>query len=471
MASVTLAMSKVLTIVLGLSNDVLFTVPLIGGCTWSSVILFLLTLFVLGYCSVSGLYGVVYTDLFQFFFAMTGTTVLAVIMYIDASGGEGMMAKLEAAPTFRPELLDMVPDLTVWNAASLSFFLYIGVVWWLSFPTGGFHVQRLLSTKNEMEATKAFLWFNIANYILRSWPWIVVGMLAIIYFPDLSNAEDSYAMSISRFLPIGLKGIMVASFLAAYMSTISTHLNWGSSYLVNDLYQAFINPEASQRRILRTSRICMVLLAILTALIATKLTMMIKAYQFLTMLWAGVGVILIARWYWWRVTAAAEFFTLLITVCLTALLHLPSTMPVLASIHEAMGLGTEVDDLAVFCIRIAVMTIVPPLFWIPYLFLTQRKPASSAVAFYEKMRISAAGWRLVETITGTPSPKGEFGQNLRAWFFTVLTLYSVMLGVGCLLFHQWKLAGGYVMSALVCGFVLSKCMRKSVFIESEQDGE
>jgi len=326
----------------------------------------------------------------------------------------------------------------------------------MSFPTGGFHVQRLLSTRDENEATKAFLWYNVANYVLRSWPWIVVGMLAIIYFPNIENPEDSYALAIARFLPVGLKGVMVASFLAAYMSTISTHLNWGTSYLVNDFYSAFINPRAKPHHVVQVSRMCMVLLAIVAALIATKLTMMITAYKFLTMLWAGVGTILIARWYWWRITAGAEFLALSATVVLTTLLHIPASQPVLAAIHEGIGLGGEVDGLALFCIRVSVMTLLPPLVWVPYVLLRKGEPSREAVGFYRKLRISSPGWRRVEQETGIPAPRGELVRNLRGWLITVLALYGVMLGIGALLFHQWRSAAVYLAIGAVCGISIHR---------------
>ena len=463
MAAVTLAMSKILTIVLGLSEQPVFAVPVFGAITWTGVILILLTIFVLLYCALSGLYGVVYTDLFQFLFAMVGAIALAVIMYIDASGGEGMMAKLQAVPDFKIEHLDMIPDLTVWNASAMSFFLYIGVVWWLSFPTGGFHVQRLLSTKNENEATKAFLWYNFANYVLRSWPWIVVGMLAIIYFPKPENTESSYAMAIDKFMPIGLKGVMVAGFLAAYMSTISTHLNWGTSYLVNDLYQAFIRPNASQNNIVMVSRLCMIVLAMVAALVATKLTMMIEAYKFLTMLWAGAGLVLIARWYWWRITAGTEFLCLGVTVVLTALLYIEVTQPALVWIHEAIGLGAEVDGLAIFCIRVTIMSVVPPLIWLPYALLASRKPSIAATEFYKRIRISSAGWRVVEKSTGLPAPKGEFFRNFSGWIVTTLALYGLMLGIGALLFHQWITAAICLAIAAITGFMLTRMLTGSQF--------
>ena len=334
----------------------------------------------------------------------------------------------------------------------------------MSFPTGGFHVQRLLSTKNEGEATKAFLWYNFANYVLRSWPWIVVGMLAMIYFPDIKNPEDSYAMAISKFLPVGLKGIMVASFLAAYMSTISTHLNWGTSYVVNDFYQAFINKQATSKNIVLVSRVCMVGMLVLAAVIATKLTMMITAFQFLTQVWAGVGLVLIARWYWWRVSAGTEFVCLITTVLLTAFLNIDLlSKGLLESIHLSIGMGSEINTWVIFGIRITAMTIIPPLIWIPFALWSSKKPTKHDLNFYQKLRISSLGWKKVEKLSGIPSPKGEFLTNLKGWFVTVICLYGLMLGIGSLLFHQWVPAIAYLIAAAVSGYFLINMMKRQAF--------
>ncbi|MCH2206876.1 MAG: Na+:solute symporter [Lentisphaerales bacterium] len=464
MATVTLAMAKVTTIVLGLSTEPIFFLPIVGGVTWMAIILVFLTVFVLAYSALSGLYGVVYTDLFQFCFAMIGTMALAIIMYVDASSGEGLIHKLQAVPNFEMSMLNMIPDLSIWNVGTMLFLVYVGILWMMSFPTGGFHVQRLLSTKNENEATKAFLWYYFANYVLRSWPWIVVGMLAMVYFPDIKNPEDSYALAISQFLPVGLKGIMVASFLAAYMSTISTHLNWGTSYVVNDFYQAFINKQATSQNIVFVSRLCMVIMLVFAAVIATKITMMITAFQFLTQVWAGVGLVLIARWYWWRVSAATEFVCLAVTVILTAVLNIDFiSKEFLESIHLSIGMGSEIKGWVIFGIRITAMTIIPPLLWIPFAFLSSSKPKDHDLSFYRKLRISSFGWSKVEKLTGVPSPKGEFATNFKGWFVTVICLYGLMLGIGSLLFHQWTPALGYLAAASISGYFLIGMMKRQAF--------
>lgn len=475
MASVTIAMAKVSQVVLGLSDQPLFELPGFGGITPVVAIIFCLTIFVLVYSALSGLYGVVYTDLFQFIFAMIGTIALAIIMYFDASKTDGgMLAALKASPDYKAGMLDMIPDLSTWNLATMLFLAYAGFLWIMSFPTGGFHVQRLLSTKNEKEATKAFMWFNFANFVLRSWPWIVVGMLAMIYFPTLENAEDSYALAIEKFLPVGLKGLMVASFLAAYMSTISTHLNWGTSYVVHDLYEAFINPKASKKQILWLSRACMVFFLIVAAIIATKLPKIIAAYNMLTQVWAGMGFILVARWYWWRVTASAEFICLAITLALTIILNISigsgdneqliaqgffdytSNLLGFARDYELIG---WVD----FAVRIFVCTFVPVLIWVPYVFITSQAPTQAATDFYTKMRISSLGWKKIEEETGLESPKNEFANNLKAWLAAVLALYGIMLGIGSIIFLQWTQAAIYLPIGIIASIITWKIMSGESF--------
>jgi solute:Na+ symporter, SSS family len=484
MASVTLAMAKVITIVLDLSNKPVFTMPLAGEITPTALILITLTVIVLLYSTLSGLYGAVYVDVFQFLFAMFGCIILAIIVYIDASGGEGMLAKLKASPDFNSSTLDIIPDITVWNASTFTFLLYVGIVWWMSFPTTGFHVQKLLSTKTEKDSMKAFLWYNFANYVLRSWPWIVVGILAMIYYPNLENPEDGYARTIADFMPIGLKGIMVSVFFAAYMSTISTHLTWGTAYIVNDLYQAFIFPKASQKHLIYISRTAIITLAIIVAIISTRLQRIVEVYKFLMLLWAGIGTCLIARWYWWRVTAAAEFVTMAITLFLTFLMYVPSkylpffsillektgypvpeqgpvVLPVFHKLLEIMNLPP--DELAIFGLRIGIMSIIPLMIWIPYVLITSRKPSESAVNFYKKIQISSWGWRKIEKETGIKAPKGEFLINLFAWLVSCLTLFTMLVGIGNIIFHKF-LSGLLLLGATILfGIILFKLIKKMQF--------
>jgi Na+/proline symporter len=416
---------------------------------------------------------------------MIGSVLLAVIMYFDASSGEGMLAKLQASPHFTDATLNIVPSFSTWDVTAFTFLMYVGFVWFLNFPTAGYHVQRLLSTRDENQAMRAFLWFNYANYVLRTWPWVVVGVLGLIYYPHASGAESesTYAMAVADFLPAGLKGLMVAAFLAAYMSTISTHLNWGASYLVNDVYQAYINKNASPVQVVVISRVCLVLLAALAAVVATRLTRMIDAYKFLYMLWAGVGTVLVARWYWWRVTPVAELIAIGATALFTWMLYAPvHHLPGAARWIESMGLAIpaqaeaastfviheflkliqiepDAGGMAVFCIRVFVITILTLAIWVPYVLLTSRRPTDAARQFYARLRIASAGWKRVELETRLPMAGGEFRLNLTCWVVTCGSLYGLLIGLGSLLFHQWNAALFWLMVAAACSFLLVRLLK------------
>jgi SSS family solute:Na+ symporter len=444
-------------------------------------ILFLLTVFVLIYSALSGLYGVVYTDLFQFVMAMIGSIALAVIMYYDAANSAegGVIELIQSAPGYRDGMLNLFPTLNTWTIGTMLFCVNIGFIWIMSFPTGGFYVQRLLSTKNEKEATKAFMWYNFANFVLRSWPWIVVGMLSLYYFPNIEIKENAYVLSIDKFLPIGLKGLMMASFLAAFMSTMSTQLNWGTSYIIHDLYEAFIAPNASTKHIVVVSRVCMVVFTVLAAIVATQLSTNLSAYTFLMQFWAGMGLILIARWYWWRITAGAEFICMLTIVVFILALNLKDSNGVyyakgfydffqnLLNLH----ITTEEDrGWLVWAVRMFVFTFLPPVIWVPYAFFRTKEPSASAIDFYKKIRINSYGWKTVEKITGLAAPKGEFYGNMKGWLVTSVTLYGILLGTGALIFQMWVqavvlLAIGAVGAKMTWGIMSSNILTDVADIE------
>lgn len=459
MASVTLGMITVLKIAIPLDPDPFVSKQMWEAALWSidlpnlgsffpdainvtrgGLIAVGLTILVLIYCGISGLYGVVYTDVIQFILAMVGTIALATIAYWDASGGEGLTAKLNAVD-FDTAKLALVPDLSAWNMATFTFLVFIGIIWWKDVPVYGFHIQRLLATKNDKHALWALLWFNISHYALRSWPWIIVGVLAVIYFPNLENGEQGYALMIDKFMPIGLRGLIVTSFLAAYMSTISTHLNWGASYLVNDvLLTGGREKTLSRQRQVLFARGATVMLAVIVGLLATVLTGMLAVYLFVTMFWAGVGVLLLVRWYWWRVNAITELTCVLTTfVCGVLIYFLPQVKPVLNEIYLAVGLwdGNLDEPPDYFPLQVIIMTLGMPLIWIPVAFLTHRAPGNSERAFYERVRPSSPGWKRVADETGLPMPHGGILMNILAWLGCIAAVYGFMLALGYALFHRW----------------------------------
>jgi len=447
-ASVTLAMAKILKVLLNLSDTALFHIPVLGDVTSTMVLLFILGGSAVLYSSLSGLYGVVYTDLVQFALAMIGSIGLAVIVYVDASGGAGLMEKLSGAPDFKSSLLNFFPELSTLNLATFTFFVYIFVVWWAQVPGEGLYVQRLLATRSEKDSFLSFLWYNICHYIIRPWPWIMVGLLSLYYLPHLEDAETAFPRMIDLFLPVGLKGVMVASLLAAFMSTLDTHLNWGASYLVNDLYRPFIARDKSAKHYVLASRICMVLLTIVALIVTSQLSSILGAYKYLWMILSGVGTVMIARWYWWRVNAYSEIAAIVASVIVGNYLEikLPST--------------AEAD---LFAVRVVIITAVVTSVWVVVTFLTSKTPGKQTAAFYSQMKIGGLGWKKVREAAGIKPVVGEFKENFIAWLSCVVFLYSLLLGIGKFIFHEWSLGLLYLGVTIVSGYILKRFMGKMRF--------
>ena len=407
MAAVTLAIVKVTTVLLGIDP----------AHTWK--VLLVLGLIGLLYSAMSGLYGVVYTDIVQFSLAMIGSIGLAVYAYHDASSGEGMMAKLTASTEFKPELLHFFPRFDEVSWPLFTFVVYIMVLWWASAPGKGYSVQRLLATKSERDAKLGFLWYAFLHYVLRPWPWIIVGILSLIYFPTVQDSEHVFPLMIDHFLPAGLKGIMVAAMLAAFMSTIDTHLNWGASYIVNDVYQPYIKPNASPKHYVWVARYTMVFIMAAAIVATTLIPNILSAFKFIGVFFAGIGTVMIARWFWWRVNAKAELVSLIATVILGTL--------VLIFLKD-----TEND---LFGLRVIVMTFVVPAIWIPFALATSQEPNQATIQFHEKMQIGGFGWN---KITKIPS---ELTVGIYEWFLVMILLLCILIGTGKLLFHEWIMGG------------------------------
>ena len=450
MASVTLAMTKIVQVMLHLSNEPLFDVPLFGGVTPTAVVLLILGSAAVLYSALSGLYGVVYTDMIQFALAMLGSIGVAVVVYVDASAGEGLMARLSASPDFKQALMGFVPDLSTMSLPTVTFLIYIGMVWWGAAPGSGYAVQRLLACRNERHSLLAFLWYNFCHYVLRPWPWILVGLLSLIYLPDLKDAEQAFPKMIDMFLPPGLKGVMVAAMLAAFMSTLDTHLNWGTSYLINDLYKPFLHRRATPRHYVLASRICMLVLTMLALLVSTKLTGILDAYKYLGVLTAGVGTVMIARWYWWRVNAWSEISALLCSLVVgNALAFIRPDVKVAGVVVENW-----------FAVRVAVNIVVTLVVWVSVTLWTGREPGPQTIAFYRRMRIAGPGWRLVARQTSLPAVRDELARATIGWVASLLLLFGLLLGIGSLIFHEWLWAGLYVALAVGGGFVLRRELRR-----------
>lgn len=449
MGSVTLAMTKIVNALLGLGDAAILDIPVFGEVSSATVVLLILAGTALLYSALSGLYGVVYTDLLQFALAMSGSVGLAVYVYVDASGDGGLLKKLAGAPHFKADFLNFFPDLSSFNLVTFTFLVYVFVTWWARAPGNGYYVQRLLAARSERDSVLAFLWFNICQYVIRPWPWIIVGLLSLYYLPDLEDPESSFPKMIDLFLPAGLKGIMVASLLAAFMSTIDTHLNWGASYIINDLYRPFISPNRSTGHYVLVSRISMFVLMITALLVSTRLRSVLGAYKYLGVMFGSIGTVMIARWYWWRVNAYSEISAIVASLIVANYLQvvLPST--------------PEADW---FAVRVVVTIAVVTGVWVAVTLLTSKQaPARHTIGFYSRMRIPGPGWKKVRLMAEIEPLGGEFTQSLTAWLLCVILIFSATLGLGKIILLQWEWGVIYIGLAAATGFGLTRTMRKIRF--------
>jgi SSS family solute:Na+ symporter len=290
----------------------------------------------------------------------------------------------------------------------------------------------LLATKTERDAKLAFLWYAFLHYVLRPWPWIVIGLLSLIYFPGLEDKEHAFPEMIDYFLPIGLKGVMVAAMLAAFMSTIDTHLNWGASYLVNDVYQPYIKKNASPKHYVWVARITMVVIMGCAIYATTKIPDIVSAFKFTGVFFAGIGTVMIARWFWWRVNAATELFALWATIIFATI--------ALIFIPDIEIAGDKIDR---FGVRILFTTFGVAMMWIPFAITSSKEPSESAIAFHKKMQIGGKGWNKISKVPA------ELTAGIYEWILVMALLLCILLGTGKLLFHEWIMGGVLIGAAAI----------------------
>jgi len=451
MASVTLAMAKILTVMLHLSDQPLLVLPIAGGITSTTLLLIVLGGAAVLYSLLSGLYGVVYTDLIQFALAMIGCIILAIVVYVDATHSSDIISALSATPGFNKQLINFFPPLNTFNLATFTFLVYIGVTWWSQAPGNGYQVQRMLATRSENDSLLAFLWYNFCHYILRPWPWILIGILSIIAIPHIADPETAFPQMIDIFLPSGLKGIMVAAMLAAFMSTIDTQLNWGTSYLINDLYHPFIRQHASGRHYVAVSRISMLLLTLIFLIVTSQLRSILGVYKYLGVLTSGLGTVMIIRWFWWRVNPWSEISALLSAFVVGNLLEF--TLP-------------SIPGRDLFAVRVLITVTTVTVVWVVVTFLTSKEPGRQTCEFFRRMRIAGPGWKKISQITGVMQKKGELKTAFLLWFTCTVFFYSTLLAIGKLIFTQWLWAAAYLSLAALSGWIMRNNFSRAIAVAS-----
>ncbi|TYB78882.1 sodium:solute symporter family protein [Bizionia myxarmorum] len=458
MSAVTLAAIKIGAIMLGLQP-------------WETVI-YAGTITVI-FSAVGGFKGVVYTDFILFFTAMAGA--LGAAYYLvglpEVGGLEALLAHENVA-----DKLNILPDFTDSEAVITLLIIPLAVQWWSSWypgaePGGGGYIaQRMLAAKNENHAIGATFFFNIMHYALRPWPWIIVALASLVVFPDIASiheafplvAEDklghdlAYSAMLTK-LPSGLLGLVLASLVAAYMSTISTHLNWGASYIVNDYYKQQINKDASEKQLVAVGRIATVVLMVFSALLALVLTNALQLFDIILMFGAGTGLIFILRWFWWRINAWSEISAMFVSGVVSIILNFTELGPYL------FGDAGLMPGWAKFPMIVLVTTIV----WVAVTFLTQAESKEVLQKFYKKIQPGGPGWdkvvnearaenlELVDSKEGWSVPSG-----ILAMLVGCALIYSLMFATGYYIygdyFHALILTG----AAIIFGFILVKLWKK-----------
>jgi Na+/proline symporter len=447
MASVTLAAIKIAGVLLGL--DKYATVVGAAGITMI-------------YAASSGLWGVVVTDFLQFGIAILGAFVAAyyALGHPAVGGLHGLLAHPAVADKLR-----FLPDFADWRTALIVFVIPIAVQWWSTWypgaePGGGGYIaQRMLAAKDERHAMKATLWFNIAHYALRPWPWIVVALASLIVYPDLASIATRFPHldpSIVRhdlgypamlvFLPHGMLGLMVASLAAAYMSTIATHLNWGASYVVDDVYRRFIAPNRGDRHYVALARLVTVVLITLSAVVSLWLENAMQAFQIMLQIGAGTGLIFLLRWFWWRINAWSEISAMVISFAVAVWFQF---------VHVRVGLPA-LDPAVQLVVGVGITT----LGWMAVTFLTAPTPTATLQAFYDRIRPFAWGWRRA---VATRAEDDSFTAALASWFLGCGVVYGTLLGTGFALYGRAGLAALCLTIAIAAAYGLFRTLPRVRF--------
>jgi len=420
MGWVTLAMIKILTISLGISPWIA-----VGVC-------FAITA---AYAVAAGMWAVLWTDFFQFMLMMTAVIVLAAYSVAAVGGMDALQTKVAAAFGTQA-VLSVLPvrvgpegiEAYAWLPL-LTLLVWISVQWWAAWypgaePGGGGYVaQRIFSARTERDGVLATLFFQVAHYAIRPWPWIVTGLATVVLYPDLVNKEEGYVRAFVDLLPTPWRGVMLAGFAAAYMSTIATQLNWGASYLVNDLYKRFLRTDASERHYVNVGRAATVLLFVLSIAVTWQLDSIARAWRFLIALGAGTGLVLILRWYWWRINAWSEIsaMTASFITSLIALRVIPGRYPA----------GDLRADSVVLLVTVAVSTVA----WLVVTFATAPESPAVLERFYRRVRPGGPGWAAVSQRLGfgrEPIPGGAL--QWTNWVAGVIAVYTTLFGIGKLVF-------------------------------------
>jgi len=411
------------------------------------------------FAATSGLWGVLVTDFIQFGIAMTGSVAAAyyALKQPEVGGLAGLLARTD------PATLSLLPDFGDWSLTLSVLIIPITVQWWSVWypgaePGGGSYIaQRMLAARSEKDALGGTLLFNVAHYALRSWPWIIVALASILVYPNLSDiartfpyvdprliGHDMAYPAMLRFLPHGMLGVMVAGLLAAYVSTISTHLNWGTSYLVHDCYRRFVRTDADERHYVAVGRLVTALLMVVAGAVTFVLDSARASFELMLSIGAGTGLLYLLRWFWWRINAWCEIAAML------------SSFVIAVGFAVAAKMGHALPSHVTLLITVAATTVI----WISTAYLTRPTDRTTLVNFYRLVRPAGRGWASVAAEAGVGPSPDSLSQSLLGWVLGCAFVYSALFGVGSALYGHRPQAAMWGVVFLVSGGWLVRLLPK-----------
>lgn len=424
-AQVILAMAKILDVMLGWAKW--------QGIVISSAITLLYTLF-------SGYWGVLTTDLMQFLIAMLGAIILSV-MSVSQAGGLSVVKN-----SVNRGSLDFFPPLTgddgFLSLAFLSFLGYTGIAWWSKYSSdgGGVIVQRIVSSKNEREGLLAALFFNILNYGIRTWPWVFTALASIVIYPSLKDPEIGYPLLAMEILPEGLRGLMLASFFAAFMSTLSTYLNLSSAYFINDFYRPYVRPSGNESHYILIARLSMLFLSIITAVVTYYVESISGVFKFLIAFGSGTGLVYILRWFWWRINAWSEISAMVASTLSTIFIYI------------------YFPEMAYFK-KLIFIVFTSTVVWLTVTMVTPPVDVNKLRSFYSLVRPPGCGWKV---IGAGASQYGEqisiFKDHIIPWLSSSIFIISLTFALGKLLLNEYISSLIYLITA----FIMFLLFRRSI---------
>jgi len=409
------------------------------------------------FAATSGLWGVLVTDFIQFGIAMTGSFAAAwfALKQPQVGGLSGLLERID------PKTLSLLPDFSDWGLTVSVLIVPLTIQWWSvwypgSEPGGGSYIaQRMLASRTEKDAIAGTLFFNVAHYALRSWPWILVALASILVFPKLSDISAAFPYvdprlighdmaypAMLKFLPAGFMGLMVAGLTAAYVSTLSTHLNWGSSYLVHDFYRRFLRPGATERHYVAVGRLATALLMAAAALLTYVMETARQSFDLMLSVGAGTGLLYLLRWFWWRINAWSEVAAMV------------SSFLVALGFFVARKAGHPVPSHVSLAITVAATTVV----WVAVTFATPPTDRQKLLSFYRLVRPAGPGWRSIRAEAGAGTSPDSLTECLLGWVLGCLFVYAALFGAGSLLYGRTSQAALWIVLFVASGIGLARLL-------------